>query len=416
MWMAGYAARNKPSEGTLHDLFAKALALESSGGGRLVIVTCDLIGINASLADRVAGAAQRRFGLARPSLLLNASHTHCGPELRPERTELWGLPAEQGPRIARYIARLERQLVDLIGAALSDMQPAQLAIGQASCGFARNRRFPTEKGYVNRQYDDGPVDHDVPVLAVTALDGGLRAVVFSYACHNTTLSFYKFCGDYAGFAQLAVEKAHPGATALFVTGAGGDQNPYPRGTVELCQQHGTALADAVARALAGKQQPIRPKLSTAFDRALLEFAPLPPIDVLRQQLRSDNAIARRKAQYLLSMLEKDGLIDLSYRCPVQAIRLGDEVLWIAIGGEVVVDYSRRLKREYQGPVVWVAGYSNDVFGYLPSLRVLREGGYEAGGAMLFGPLPGPFAESVEERILATVARLVKPAQASASSR
>jgi neutral ceramidase len=81
------------------------------------------------------------------------------------------------------------------------------------------------------------------------------------------------------------------------------------------------------------------------------------------------------------------------------------LLIVALAGEVVVDYSHRLQRELAGPVVWIAGYSNDVFGYVPSLRVLQEGGYEGGGAMLWGSLPGPFAEDVEERIVNQVKKL-----------
>jgi hypothetical protein len=92
---------------------------------------------------------------------------------------------------------------------------------------------------------------------------------------------------------------------------------------------------------------------------------------------------------------------------VHVVRLGDDVLLIALGGEAVVDYALTLKAEYNQPLTWVAGYSNDVFGYLPSLRVLREGGYEGGQAMLYGPLPGPFTETVEQRVTATVRRLVK---------
>src|SRR5207249_11303240 len=37
MWMSGYAARNKPAEGKLQDLYVKALALEDPSGGRLVL-------------------------------------------------------------------------------------------------------------------------------------------------------------------------------------------------------------------------------------------------------------------------------------------------------------------------------------------------------------------------------------------
>ncbi len=100
-----------------------------------------------------------------------------------------------------------------------------------------------------------PVDKFVPVVAVRSEQGDLQAVVFGYACHATTLSDYEWNGDYPGFTQLAVEERFPGAQAMFVAGCGADQNPNPRRTVELCRQHGLALADAVCQTL---QEPMEP--------------------------------------------------------------------------------------------------------------------------------------------------------------
>jgi len=89
------------------------------------------------------------------------------------------------------------------------------------------------------------------------------------------------------------------------------------------------------------------------------------------------------------------------------VRFGEDLILVALPGEVVVDYSLRLKLELAGPTVWVAGYSNDVFGYLPSLRVLEEGGYEGGGAMRYTSFPGPFAPSVEKLVVDKVHELAQ---------
>jgi hypothetical protein len=104
------------------------------------------------------------------------------------------------------------------------------------------------------------------------------------------------------------------------------------------------------------------------------------------------------------MLERlaAGTFERAHEEPVQVWRIGDWRL-VALGGEVVVDYLLRIRREHQGPI-WAAGYANDVSCYVPSLRVLREGGYEGGGAMLYYGRPGPFDESVEERIVSAVRR------------
>lgn len=417
MWMAGYAARKSPSEGTLHDLYAKAAAFKDSQGRRLVIVTLDLIGVPGPISAEVLQGVKQKFQLDPHELLLNASHTHCGPELRENKVYFYGLSEEQGPKIKRYAEQLTGQLVEVVGRALEDFRPARLAVSQDAATFAKNRRFPTGSGFANRPYDDGPVDHEVPVLAVWRPGKGngqeqLAAVLFGYACHNTTLSIQQFCGDYAGFAQLELEKQLPGTQAMFVMGAGGDQNPDPRRELKLAEQHGASLAQAVQRALQAKPLPVSPTLRSARADAVLHFQPIPPREQLEVDLESKNVYRVRKANYLLDQLKTDSVME-TYACPVQAVRLGSEVVLVAIGGEVVVDYSHKLKSRIEAPLVWVAGYSNDVFGYLPSKRVLLEGGYEGGGAMLYGHLPGPFAEDVEDRVLATIDRVLEQTQSQA---
>ncbi|MDZ4684551.1 MAG: neutral/alkaline non-lysosomal ceramidase N-terminal domain-containing protein [Planctomycetaceae bacterium] len=407
MWMAGYASRNKPSEGVAQDLFAKALVIEDSAGKRLAIVTLDLIGVPRALREAVEQQARQQFGLPPEALLMNASHTHCGPELRVPRAETdAGTDSARAAQALAYSSMLQTTILKLIGDAIAKLEPVNLSYSHARCGFAMNRRLPTDNGYQNSPYPDGPVDHDVPVLRIEA-EGKLRAILFGYACHNTTLSFYQFCGDYAGYAQEYLEAAHPEAIALFVTGCGADQNPYPRGQLEQCQQHGRALANAVEAALLPKPKPVSGPLKMALDTAALQFAPPPDRAGLEERTKSKNAYESRHAKRLLDQLDKDGKIPLEYPYLAQVIRFGNDLTLIALSGEVVVDYSVRLKRELAGETVWMAGYSNDVFGYVPSQRVLKEGGYEAGGAMLFTSLPGPFADDVEERIHVKVRELLK---------
>jgi len=408
MWMAGYAARTKPSEGKVHDLLAKALALEDVEGTRLVVVTADLIGFPREFRDRMEKEVADRYRLRPEGLLLNVSHTHCGPELRAWRaSQTWDLPPEQIQLSRKYAEDLQGKLIDLVGRALEDLAPAELSYTHARAGFAMNRRLPTERGWVISPNADGPVDHDVPVLQVTEPGGQVRALLFGYACHNTTLSFYEFCGDYAGFAKQYVEEAHPGTTAMFISGCGGDQNPTPRRTLEWAQQHGRALANAVEAALVTRFRPLSGPLGLALDEATLELESPPSRDQLLEQAKSTNTYERQHAKELLDELERTDRIRDRYPYLVQVVRFGDDLTLVGLAGEVVVDYSLRLKAELPGPL-WVAGYCNDVFGYVPSKRVLAEGGYEARGAVIYyGTNPTPFAPSVEERIVAKVHELVR---------
>lgn len=420
MWMAGYASRNKPSEGKVHELFAKVLVLEDTDGRRVVIVTTDLIGIKAVLRGPVEARVEREFGIPPEALLMNASHTHCGPELREDISEVYGLDAEAAAAARLYTQGLIDKIVTAVGAAIAKLEPAELTYSHARAGFAMNRRLPTANGVINSPNPDGPVDHDVPVLRVQNAEGKLLAVLFGYACHNTSLSFYLFCGDYAGFAQEYLEAAHPGTVAMFMMGCGGDQNPYPRRTLELCQQHGRALANAVEAGLETlRTRPVHGPLRPVMKNVTLEFAAPPDKETLLEQAKSNNRYEAGHARGLLEQLEKLGRIPLEYEFPLQTIQFGDDLTLIAICGESCVEYSLRLKRELQQtphditdaePVVWVAGYSNNVFGYLPNLSVLQTGGYEGASAMQYTKYPGPFAPSVEERVIGKVHELVKEAR------
>lgn len=406
MWMAGYASRTNVSQGKFIDLYAKALALEDERGGRMVFVTLDLIGVPRTLRKSLEARAEKAWQLPPGGLLLNASHTHSGPEFRFGRA-----PADDGdfkPSTLgdNYGRDLEEKLFKLIGTALETRTPARLAYSFARAGFSMNRRLPTKDGYKNSPYPEGPVDQSVPVLRVEGADGKLRAVLFGYACHNTTLALYQFSGDYAGYAQQYFEADHPGVTALFMLGCGGDQNPYPRGTVDLAQKHGRALATAVEAALATTLKAVNSPLRSAYAEIQIDYAPAPTRDEFKARLDSKDRYEVSHAKRMLERLDKGEKLPTQYPYPVQVMRFGDALTMVALGGEVVVDYALRLKQELAGPAVWVAGYSNDVMGYIPSVRVLKEGGYEGGGAMRFSTThPGPWAESTEERIVSKVREL-----------
>jgi hypothetical protein len=364
--MAGYAGRKEPAEGTEQDLFAKALALEDREGNRAVILTLDLIGVAEKLRTEVARQVEEQYQIPPDALLMNASHTHCGPAYSREEAK-------------DYLQSLTESLVSLSGQSLDDLKPATLAYAEARCGFAMNRRTPTESGYRNHPNPNGPVDHTVPVLRVEDAEENLRAVIFGYTCHNTTMGFRKWLGDYAGYAQQYFEEDHPDVTAMFMMGCSADQNPYPRSELKYAQQHGRSLATAVEAALETGQR-------TRFHQRPLDGPLRCVLDTVELKSRAPD--------------KPNGVY------PVQVLRFGNDLSLVALGNEVVVDYQLRLKRELthpDGPAVWVAAYCNAYNNYIASKRVLEEGGYEAKCT--------PWKPSLEERIITKVHELHQAAGA-----
>ena len=392
IWLAGYAARTHPSTGVAVDLWAKALAIQDAQGGRVVIVTLDLLRV--PIAD-IAPEVKRRYGLERSQLLLNCSHNHSGPLLW-EGDPFTPLAPEDYATCRRYTEGLTADLVALIGAALHNLAPASLLRGTGEATFGANRRLPSPAGYQIAYNPDGPTDHRVPVLKIAGPRGDLRAVLFGYACHNTTIgpASYEFSGDYAGYAQAELERAHPGATALFLQLCAGDQDPYPRGGLAVAQRHGQALASTVERVMEGRLESLRGPVRTAFHAVDLALAPHTRETFEKRLSDPSPAIVRNARAMLQSYDEGRPIRALSY--PVQAVRIGANFALVALGGEPVVDYALRARRQL--PNVIVAGYSNRVRGYIPSKRVLAEGGYEGGDSMIYYGLPAPFTPAVEDTI------------------
>lgn len=400
--MAGYADRKHPHEGVRQDIYAKALALEDETGKRFVMVTLDLVGIPRNIADPIAERAAKEHGLARERLLLNCSHTHSGPIVGMRERTSYRLTDEQEAVVARYSRKFVDTAVRLIGEALRDLAPASLTMSYGNAGFAVNRRRVTA---ATRNFP-GPVDHDVLVMAVNDVDGKLRGVVFGYACHATVLNDYQINGDWPGYAQEEIEKANPGAMALFVAGCGADQNPLPRRSVELAKTYGRVIAEAVGQALRAKMTPLSGPLTAVFDRVDVAFDTMPTREEWVRRSNDPNINYATHAKKMLAILDRDGKLMERYPYAVQVWRFGKGFTLLALAGEVVVDYSLRLRAKYGFNNLWVASYSNDVFAYIPSLRVWKEGGYEAGDAMIPFGLPVRFAPSVEETIVGKVEEMM----------
>jgi neutral ceramidase len=409
VWLAGYGSKRVP-EGKLHDLWMKALAFEDPLGQRGVLVTSDFQGVPREMSERIFDQLATRYNLQRQQVMITFSHNHCGPRLGLDLVDYYPVEAAQEKLVDEYTSLMETRMVGLIAEALTKLTPVTLEFGKGRTDFAVNRRNNREadvpllrsKGLLK-----GPVEHSVPVLKVTGANNKVIAILFGYACHPTTLSFTRWCGDYPGFAQLAIEKHHPGAQAMFVNTCGGDQNPLPRRQVELCEKYGQMLADAVDETLEKPMKKVQPDLRTAFEYVDLPYDKVVTRKELETFTRDPSDIRKRWAERMIKKLDAGEKFSPAYPYPVHVWRLGRTMLLIGLGAEAVVDYSLRFQAKY-GPETWVCGYVDDMIAYIPSRRVWLEGGYEGGSFLYeYGRPALRWAGDVEERIADTVHKLAK---------
>jgi neutral ceramidase len=410
MWMSGYGSRTKPAEGKLTDLWAKALVLEAENGQRLCLVSLDLVGIDRVLMRELKDRIEKQTGLKEHEVAFCCSHTHCGPAVRGNLIPMYkfGTDASQIELIDQYWNLLVTRVPAVVAEAVADLAPSELAWANGSAEFAVNRRNNKEPEVPKLRAEGklvGPVDHSVPVLSVRR-DRKLRAVAFGYACHATVLSFFEWSGDYPGFAMMALENEYPEAVALFWAGCGADQNPIPRREVKLAEDYGRQLATAVSNVLKQEMSPISGPAKATYGEIDLGFSKIPSREELEKLAAGPDDADGRRAKVLLEQWghRSEWPVDFQYPYPVQTWTLGNGPRWALLGGEVVVDYALRLKSELGEGNTWIAGYSNDVMAYIPSERVLEEGGYEGATSMRYYTLPSPWAAGLENKIVGEVKR------------
>ena len=397
--LSGYGGRRAPNTGVSQHIFAKALAIGSDDAeGPAILITVDNVGVPASIRTEVLRRLQADTKASDARFALCSSHTHCAPMLIGVLPNLFGMdiPAEHLPAIERYTRELTDNLEKVARAALANRKPSTLAWGVGKVGFAANRRlFPLK-----------PIDHDLPVLRVTGPDGKVRAIFTSYACHCTTIGIDEIHGDWAGVAQEALQREFPGAIALTALGCGADQNPNPRRAMELVKQYGEDLGAEAKRIATSDLKPLTAPLACAAKQIELAFDTLPTRAEWETLAASKTPAISYHAKKNLARLDRGEKLPTHLPYLVQRWSFGNDLAMVFLPGEITVDYSLRIKREYDRTRMWVNGYSNDVPCYVPSRRVLEEGGYEGAGAMVYYDRPTKFAPDVEDRIMTAVQSLM----------
>ena len=409
--LAGYAGRKHAADKVDSPLVAQALALRNDTGERFVFVTIDNCEVSHAFMAPVYEALSQQYQLPRGAVAVISSHTHSGPVLA---ETLPGMPApagEEQQRVEKYSRELQSRIIEVAGAALADLKPALFEQAQTRATFAMNRRVYRNGKVEFGDNPEGPVDWDVPVLRIKGTNGAVRAILFGYACHGTSVrtgdDWYMVSGEWMAYARQQLEALHPGAVAMYLTGMGADSDPSPRGPLLEAKRHGLELAGAVMGVLGRPMEPVQGTFKFAFAEVDLPLAPPPARDQIEKDRQSSDVSLKQRAELYLKLMNENKPLPEALKLPVAALRLGDNLTFLLVGGEVVVDYSRRLKRTLASEHPWTIGYAYEVPCYIPSARVLKEGGYEAESSLIYYGLYGPFRPEIEDRIISRLAGIVE---------
>ncbi len=389
--LAGYAGRPGPASGVHDPLSAKALYLEADDQP-FVFITADLIGVDHEAVGRIRQSVHEQVGIDPRAVMVCCSHTHSGPAM-PCLSHLGEFEED-------YVAVVEGKLAGVAAEAARRARPASLCFVRERGNVGVNRRQRTENGIVLGVNPAGLVLPWVDVISVRTADGRPLAVMFGHAAHavclgadNTLIS-----ADWPGAAQRAVERALPGATALFVQGCCGNINCHPRGSFELAERLGLAIAGAALKAASAGEHRSDVQIHWASRTIHLPLAGPPPVEEAerlvewareekRKNARSDNYGMRkfrdgmiRWAEAVLEYARRGSAPPVPFE--IQVVRIGDCCI-VGLPGEVFAEYAVDIAAGIPATLCFVAGYTNGNIGYVPTAHAFEEGGYEVDTAYRF---------------------------------
>ncbi|MEX0791619.1 MAG: neutral/alkaline non-lysosomal ceramidase N-terminal domain-containing protein [Pirellulaceae bacterium] len=397
--LSGYAARKHDLKVEVaHPLFARAVVFGGDDQEPRILVVVDTCGVPESLQRSIAAEVEKRHHIPRGHFTLAATHTHGAPMLTGvlENLLIRDLSAAERAAVDGYTQDLREKVLAVIAEALAQRKPSRLRYGVGEVDFAFNRRR-------------GPVvDHALPVLVVEDLEGQQpHAILTGYACHCVAASNgEQITGDWAGVAAAVIERDFPQVTALVLAGCGGDQNPRDKGGIPAAERQGGELAAEVKRVAQGELQPVDGPLQSKFAEIELPLQELPSEETWQGRAEQPG-ITGHHAKRNLDRLSQGESLPTKVNYPIQSWAFGEDLTMVFLGGEVVVDYALAIKKEFESDRVWITAYANDVACYIPSERVLKEGGYEGGGAMVWYDQPAHLKPGLEGLILAEVRTQLK---------
>ncbi len=379
--LAGYFSP-RISDRVEDQLYAKALVLES-GGERIALISCDVICMPGDIADPARELVEERTGISAGNVLICATHTHTGPEMRKGRL----IPTND-----EWLDSVHEPIAEAVERASEDMFDAVLLPGRGfedrlgSNRLGRKRDGSEVFGKDDTLGPAGPIDPELLTLCVRDRSGAVRAMVANYAMHADTVGGTGISAGWPGRVSLAMRDMHGDqCVTVFLQGTCGDINHH-----HWCQSRwvskGILKASQMGRAMAGlavnATELAEPLDDTQAPVACL-FRHVPiPYYTRDEQMRAEVEEMRAmdeppgRWEYIIERFDEweyDGEVA---KVPIQVMRVGD-VMIVGIPSEVFVEWGLEIKHWSPAEWTFVAELANDWFGYIPTTDQAHRGAYGA---------------------------------------
>lgn len=407
--LAGFGCRDHGSESVLDELEVRTFWFQNSDdpSDAVCIVTADLLAFGPGTTTYFRDAVAEKYGLPKERLLLAASHTHSGPHVEV-------VVIGTGKMVPEVRDMICERILAAIDDAHNSLQPVTLEAAKGVCsGFAVNRRVMRNGKAVMASNPSGPRDDQVTaVICKDQAKGDIRAVLFNFTCHPSTVGEYCITADYPGVARRHIEQLlGNGAVAAFLPGCCGnirsncvliDGKTFRGGLPADIKVYGEALGDEVVRITRGETTPLTPKLNAKLTTLDLPLAGFPSEEELQDTLKNGTPVRKEWAASVLAQPRTN-----TRPFDIQRIDLADEATLVAMSGEVCVEYAHFVKSRRQNAFMIPMGYSNSVLSYIPTAEMFAEGGYEPKDSCLYYALPSQLTPDVESIIRKGIVKLLE---------
>ena len=383
---AGYASRGPLT--SFHDpLYATAIVFES-GGRKAALISCDLIDLDAGTVGEVREEVAKRTSIPPEAMTVVCTHTHYGPD--PYRDK-------SAPDVMAYRSNLIFLLAGAVQEADSKLEPALIGVewGESDIGINRREKLPDGRVVLGRN-PLGPIDRSVGVMRIDSADGKGMAVLVNFQCHPVSQGsrVSHISADYPGAAREVVERL-TGATFIFLQGACGDINSTIREeSYEPARTLGVRLGCEVVRVWEMiSPQPVSGLEVRRREVELPRFRFISPERARELEGELSRELERLKGsgaykgmiEWVQARLERVREALKSWesgeplppiKTELQAWRIGDEIAFAAVPGEIFNQIGLRVKLSSPFKHTFFLGYANDSIGYVPTPDAYPEGGYE----------------------------------------